>query len=140
MTDEDFAIWAMKSGINEDVIEQVTLYAASPEDMKEAYDAMEPPPFIHTLDDIVAMTSSDALGTLPLTQGFIIVGSCFNGDPIAVDVANDQGSVWYINHETMHGSTLRASAIRVATDLSGLINGILEDGNFPLDHFSASSR
>lgn len=140
MTEEDFELWGKARRLPEEVIEQILSYAASPEDMQEAYDAMEPPPFIHTLDDIVAMTSSDGLGSLPLTQGFIIVGGCFNGDPIAVDVASDPGSVWYISHETLHGSTLRANAIRVTDDLNGLINGILEDGDFPLDHFSAMSR
>jgi hypothetical protein len=140
MTNEDFAAWAAERGLAYDMIEQLIAFAATPEEMKAAYDAIEPPPPIYTLQDVMAMTDDDPYGISPSRHGFMIVGGCPNGDPIALDVAEDAGSVWYLDHETMHDTPLRSVAIRVAGDLDQFVDGICKEDNFPIDYYQAKQQ
>jgi hypothetical protein len=106
--------------------------------MQEACDAREPPPPVYSLDNIVEMTDKDPYRIAALANGFIVVGGCPNGDLIAVDVANEPGSIWYICHETMTDGPLREMSVRVAKDLAEMLEGMAE-GNFPFDFFQAKS-
>src|SRR5262249_29099345 len=139
MTRRAFATWASRRGVPDSTTEQLLRYAASPEEMKEACDAMEPAPPVYTLDDIVEMTDKDPYGINPRGNGFIVVGGCPNGDPIAVDVADEPGSVWYICHETMSAGPVRRASIRVAKDLTEMLDG-MAGGEFPYDYFEAKDR
>ncbi len=136
MTDREFTAWASKRGVPQNAIEAILLFAAKQEEMREAYDAMTPAPPVYTLADIVEMTDADPYGISPRENGFVLIGGCPNGDPIAIDVTGDPGTVWYICHETMHGRPLREVSVRVAADLSGLFEGMAK-GNFPFDYFDA---
>jgi hypothetical protein len=139
MTAREFATWASTRGIPDRTIEELLQYAASPEEMEEACDAMEPAPPIYTLDDIVEMTDKDPYGVFARANGLIVVGGCPNGDPIAIDLADEPGSVWYICHETMSARPVREVSIRVASDLTEMQNGMAR-GGFPYDYFDARDR
>jgi hypothetical protein len=107
--------------------------------MKEACDATEPAPPVYALDDIVEMTDKDPYGISARANGFIVIGGCPNGDPIAIDVAYEPGSVWYICHETMSAGPVREASIRVAKDLTEMFES-MAGGTFPYDYFEAKDR
>lgn len=123
----------------EDTTEALLRYAATPEEMQEAFDAMDPAPPVYTLAHIVEMTDTDPYGISARENGFVLVGGCPNGDPIAIDVADEAGAVWYICHETMHGQPVREVSVRVAAGLAELFEAMAE-GNFPFDYFEAKDR
>jgi len=136
MTPREFTAWASRRGLPNRAIEQLIRLAASPEEMKAAIDAIKPAPPIYTLSDIVEMTDKDSYGVSPVAHGFVIVGGCPNGDLIAIDVAKEPGSVWYISHEMMSRGRTRDTAIRVAEDATAMMEG-LADGTFPFDYCDA---
>jgi hypothetical protein len=136
---QKFARWASGRRLPQKIIDQLTRLAASPEEMQTAIDNMEPAPPIYTLVDIVDMTDNDPYGISPSANGFVIVGGCPNGDPIAIDIASDPGSVWYISHETMSGSPLRDVAIWVAENPLALMKG-MGSSEFPFDYYDARDR
>ncbi len=137
MTDKEFGTWAAKHGVSLDTIELLTICAATPERMRAADEAIEPPPPIYTLQNIAEMTESDDYGFRPIEHGLMLIGGCPNGDPIAIDIADDMGSVWYLDHTSMHNSPPRSVAVRVANDVASLINGMAYEDGFPIDHFDA---
>lgn len=134
---EDFALWASQKGLDAETIRMVVACAATPEEVKEAFDAWEPGPPIDTLDGIRALYDGDELGVAPEKSGFMFVGSCPNGDPIALDIGTDLGSVWFLDHETMHSESLRSIAIRVADNLQQLMTRLVNEDDFPFDYYSA---
>ncbi len=123
----------------EGTIEDLLRYAATPEEMQEAIDQEEPAPPVDTLEGIIEMTDKDPMGISPRANGFVLIGACPNGDPIAIDVADEPGSVWYIGHETMSSEPLREVSIRVAGDLTEMLSGMAE-GTFPYDSYEAKER
>ena len=139
MTDREFTVWASERGVPIATTEAILRHAASPEEMQEAYDAMEPAPPVYTLAEIVEMADKDPYGISARANGFIVVGECPNGDPIAISLAYELGTVWYICHETMHSEPLREVAVLVAKDLTEMLEGIA-DVNFPFDYFEARNR
>jgi hypothetical protein len=139
MTRKEFIAWASSRGLPNRIIEQVMLCAASPREMKAASEAMEPSPPIYSLEDIVSMTDEDPFGISPLENGFIVAGGCPNGDLVAIDVANEPGSVWYISHENMSEGSLRDAAIRVAKDVATMIQEMANE-KLPFDYYDAKER
>jgi hypothetical protein len=139
MTRRKFATWASSRGVPDGTTELLLRYAASAKEMREAFEAVLPAPPVYTLDDIVQMTDQDPYGIRPRANGFVLVGGCPNGDPIAIDVADEPGSVWYICHETMSDRPVRQVSIRVARDLTELMDGLAGD-EFPYDYFEAKGR
>lgn len=137
MTDEEFVTWATASGVPAVPAKQLINAAASIEEMKEAFDAMMPAPPIYTLDDIVEMSDKNLYGFLPKEHGFVILGGCPNGDPVALDVKDHPGSIWYISHESMYDSSIRKIATKVAENLESFIVGLCEDESFPVDYHEA---
>lgn len=140
MTSQDFADWATQQGLDAGTIEQLIAYAATPEQVKAAYDAIVPGPPIDTLKGIQYLHDGDEMEISPAKSGFMIVGGCPNGDPIALDIADDVGSVWYLSHETLYDAPLRSIAARVADNLHQLIHGICNDDDFPIDYYDAKQR
>ena len=136
MTPEGFTRWASTRGVPRRIVAQLVQLAASREEMKAAFDAGEPPPAVYALADIVGMTDEDPYGIAPSANGFVIVGGCPNGDPIAVDVADEPGSLWYVSHERMSDGPLRDAAVRVAKDPAAMMQGLAR-GTFPVCYHDA---
>lgn len=88
---------------------------------------------------LVMLARPGATGVAVDFSPTMIVGGCPNGDPIAIDVANESGSVWYIDHETMSERPVREAAIRVARDASAMMQGLAER-TFPIDYYDAAAR
>jgi len=137
---DDFTQWATAKGLDSNTIRQVIACAATPEEFKQACEEDEACSPIYPLEEIQSLQEGDEMGVSPEKSGFLIVGSCPNGDPIALDTAADPGSVWYMGHETMHSKPLRSIAIRVADNLVQFINNLVEDDDFPFDYYSAKDQ
>jgi hypothetical protein len=72
-----------------------------------------------------------------LRDGLLIVGSCPNGDPVAVDVREQIGAVGYIDHENMwQEANVRSAFLVVAPSLGKLAEG-LDAEQLPVDYFEA---
>ncbi len=136
----EFTKWATAKGLDSKTIQLVIACAATPEEMKEAIDNDEPCSPIYPLGDIQNLQDENGLGVSPEKSGFLIVGSCPNGDPIALDIGADMGSVWYMDHETMAADLLRSAAIRVADNLSQLMNRLVQVDDFPFDYYEAKEK
>lgn len=139
MTREEFLVWTTSRGVDRVASSLLLDYAATPEEMQEAQDAIETPPPIYSFDAIVHLTDKDPYGIAPLANGFVLIGGCPNGDPIALDVASKPGSVWYISHEMISDAPLREVSICVAEDLEIMFERMAE-GKFPWDYFDAKER
>ncbi len=137
MTTNEFAAWAAERGLRPDAIDQLARVAASPEEMQAAFDSVELPPPIYSLRDIQGMTDDFGYGISPTEHGFIFVGACPNGDPIALDVEDEPGSVWYVCMVEMQDTPLREIAIRVADNVESLLRQMTEEDGFPIDYYSA---
>jgi hypothetical protein len=142
MNAQEFTAWASDHGVSDYTTEEILVFSATPEEMKAAYDDYPLP--VYSLRDIVQMTDEDAYGISARKNGFILVGGCKNGDPIAIDVTD--GSVWYICHEKMHYKSVREVSVRVAVDLTEMMEGIAANMEttgatmFPYDYFQAIDR
>lgn len=140
MTNEEFALWALQHGVTFATVEQLILVAATPEDMRAAEEAIQPPPPICSLDDIKQMNEGDDYGFRPFDHGLMLIGGCPSGDPIAVDIEDAGGSVFYLDHTAMFSDPPRKTAVRVADDVESLINGMAYEKGFPFDHYDAKQR
>ncbi|KAA1257009.1 hypothetical protein LF1_53310 [Rubripirellula obstinata] len=140
MTNTDFKDWATRNGLDAETANAIIDCAATPEEAKAAFDAMEPGPPIYPLDNICGLHDTDGYGASPGKHGFIFIGYCPNGDQIAVDIGDDCGSIWYIGHETMHAEPLRQNAVRVGDDLRSVHKSITTDFDFPRDFYDAKKQ
>lgn len=130
MTEKEFTSWATNLGVSKDLINQLVKFAQPPDNVLD-----EPEP-VSSLQGIREFTENIP-GVTPLEHGFLFIGSCLNGDPVALDVADNIGSIWYVCHETMYGTPLREAAIRVADDVAGLLDGLSNEEGFPWDYYDA---
>ncbi len=135
MTDSEFLAWAMEKGIDADAVLVILESSATPLDSKTVRTDC-----LYSPDDIYDLCETNRFGVSPQNAGFIFVGCCANGDPIAVDVDADKGSIWYIGHEVMHSTSMRQIAIRVADNLRSAYTSIVTDRDFPVDYYSAKQR
>ena len=88
------------------------------------------------------LLGANAEGYVPIAirDGLLIVGSCPNGDPVAVDVRERVGAAGYIGHETMwQSANVREAFIVVAPSLGRLAQG-LDAHRLPLDYYEARER
>jgi hypothetical protein len=130
----EFRSWASKSDIPKAIVESIIRYAPSKEGFKSPVEVMAPQ--IFPLDDILRDQSRDYNDIDALADGLLIIGRCPNGDPIAIDIRQEPGSIWYISHEEMFGVPLRTVSIKVTNDIEEFVNQC-ENEQFPIDYFDA---
>ena len=84
--------------------------------------------------------NADDFVPIAIRDGLLIVGTCPNGDPVALDVREQLGAAGYIGHETMWqaGSVREVFAV-LAHGLGALAAGLHED-EMPLDYYEATQR
>jgi hypothetical protein len=83
----------------------------------------------------------DAWFYFPGNSRFILIGSCPNGDAIALDTLEVPGAVYYIDHERVHDDIPdRDRVVRVADTLTKYVDRCLTDPNFPQEYQDASNR
>ena len=96
MSRDEFVAWANECGVSKKTVDVILRYHASEENYPDEYERtmmMIGP--VKDFDTIYNQTLFNLTKVSPLEAGFLIVGSCGNGDPVAVDIRNDVDSVWY---------------------------------------------
>lgn len=134
MTNRDFINWGLAIGIDKNALAAIDRIASIPIDEKTVRTDC-----FYSPESIVDLWETNGLNIDPGSHGFVIVGGCANGDPIALSISPvDIGSVWYIDHERMHDEDLREIGIKVATDVTEFYDTLCDDSGFPYDFSSAS--
>lgn len=96
-----------------------------------------------TLMSEAAIMARDAKEPRWLAAGFLVIGSCDNGDMVALDTKAALGSVWFLSHEELWGDETadpRRFAVRVAKDLGELAVKGQDLDAFPYDYEDARER
>lgn len=78
-----------------------------------------------------------------LRAGFLVIGSCGNGDMVAVELLQCPGSVWFMSHGELWGDDSadpRQFSVQVATDLADFVVRAWDIEAFPLDCYDAQER
>lgn len=139
MPDEktEFRRWIASLPVEKDVAEKLLTHL--PDD---AVVDPELPSWISSASGVISMNEpKDCLGLPqnPIDEGFLVIGSCPNGDPVAVSFRDPQLPVFYISHEEMHSKPLSA-VIRKVSDSIDDYDEALSDANsgIPLDYWDAS--
>jgi hypothetical protein len=84
--------------------------------------------------------NADNFVPIALRDGLLIVGTCPNGDPVAVDVRDQLGATGYIGHEMMwQVGSVREVFVVLAPGLGALAAG-LDGGSMPQDYDAATER
>ena len=137
-SDKDFVSWGTKAGIPADVLQSLIKFACTPEELQTSIDKMLPAPPIFPIGEIRMLHEKDLMGIKPGKASFLVIGNCPNGDPIAADIGQEPGSVWYISHEQMFGTDLRSVAVKVANSIPAFYQALAEDESFPLGYWDAA--
>lgn len=141
--EQAFLEWAMSRGLDPLTASFVNALATSPEEARAAYEARQIRHPFDTRADIREMNDKDLCGVANLEHGLLFIGACPNGDPIAVDIADDPGSMWYVSHEEMHSEPLRSVAVRVANNFLDFVTAMADESEtsgFAIDYFDARRR
>jgi hypothetical protein len=74
-----------------------------------------------------------------LRAGLLVIGSCLNGDPVALDLRKRVGAVGYVSHDTVwgdEGARARRYFAVVAPSLAEFAR-LAVDRRLPVDYFAA---
>lgn len=85
-------------------------------------------------DAIAEYTDEKMVDACPFDFGFVVFGECPNGDPVAIDVRNNVGTIHYLSHELSDGSSI--PSIRVANTMQQFLMN-LEIDKMPTDYHEA---
>ncbi|MHB8973762.1 MAG: hypothetical protein ACYC3X_31435 [Pirellulaceae bacterium] len=91
----------------------------------------------------VLETNADDFLPIALRDGLLVVGSCPNGDPVAVDVRDRLRVAGYVGHETMwQAASVHEVFAVVAPGIEALAAELLDTvpGAVPLDYYEAVDR
>ncbi len=138
MTNEitEFRNWVASLPIDKVVAER--LLAHLPDDA-----ALGPnlPSWISSASGVTSMNEpKDCLGLPrdPIDEGFLVIGSCPNGDPVVVSFRDPQLPVFYVSHEQMHSKPLSEVIRKVADSIHAFDEALSdEDSGIPLDYWDA---
>jgi hypothetical protein len=84
---------------------------------------------------------SDCWFNYPDNSRFVLLGSCPNGDAVAIDTADQPGAIFFIDHERVHDDIPDSErAARVANSLTDYVQSCLDDPDFPCDYHEAKNR
>jgi len=77
---------------------------------------------------------------IALRDGFLVIGTCLDGDPVVIDLRDRLGEVGYLDHETMwQKSSVREVYQSVASSPGVLVTG-LESQALPIDYQEAKTK
>jgi hypothetical protein len=100
---------------------------------------LELPYWIESATRIISMNDPKncfGLPKDPIEEGFLVIGSCPNGDLVAVSFRDERLPVFYISHEQMHSEPL-SNVIRKVSDSIDDYDEALsnEKSGIPLDYW-----
>ena len=77
----------------------------------------------------------------PGNTRWVLIGSCPNGDAIALDTVREPGAVYFINHETVQSDIADdARTAKVADSLPEYLRASVDDPACPFDYYEAKDR
>jgi hypothetical protein len=121
-----------KKGLSEEAVDYISAYVLKKASGVSAID-------FYSESGWLGANADDSV-PIAIRDGLLIVGSCPNGDPVAVDVREVLGAAGYIGHETMwQEANVRKAFIVLAPALGELAQG-LRDKSMPLDYYEAVAR
>ena len=83
---------------------------------------------------IAEITDDVIIESCPFDAGFVVFGDCPNGDPIAIDVQNNVGTIPYLSHEEPDGCDF--PSFRVAESLENFLQQYANE-QMPIDYHEA---
>ncbi len=89
--------------------------------------------------EVLKVQADDYL-PIALRDGLLVVGSCPNGDPVAVDVRDRLGAAGYIGHEETWQVANVREVFRVLSPSLGRLAEGLDQDRMPLDYYEAVSQ
>jgi len=128
MNESKFEQWAASRNVRESDVEFLKLSASfSEEDSLVGSTVLD-------YAGIVEYTDEEIVEACPFDGGFVVFGSCPNGDPVALDVQNEIGSVHYISHEESDGCSF--PSLKVANSVKQFLEQLRLD-KMPTDFHEA---
>ena len=122
---EQFSQQAAEAGIDPILWEPIARHAPEDDEYVNLY----------TLSQILKSFSNPPFNLeTPGESGFVVVGSCSNGDQIVLKTTDDLGAVHYLNHESMHSQPYKLA--KVAINLDDFMK-LANDGEDPIDYYEA---
>jgi len=122
----EFLAWAKTTTLDCDLTQQIANHAPETEEYVNLY----------SLQGISKMYESNAYNLPPPSKlGFLLIGSCMNGDQIVADVSNDVGSVFYLSCGSMHKEPRKFA--KVADSLDEFMR-LADEDREPSDYYDAS--
>ena len=130
MEESEFSLWALSMGIDGTTLSVLT----TPPTRFAERELIQR--FIPCFESIRQLNYEEPLGTSAVKSGFIVIGDCPDGDPIAVDLKTNPGSVHYICHEDLDDDGGVISKM-VAPDIQTFAT-MMNDETVPYDYHSAT--
>ena len=122
----EFLAWANNTTLDSDLAQQIANHAPEKEEYVNLY----------SLQGISKMYESNAYNLPPPSKlGFLLIGSCMNGDQIVANVSNDVGSVFYLSCGSMHKEPRKFA--KVADSLDEFMQ-LADEDREPSDYYDAS--
>lgn len=132
----EFLKWIRSLPVNLEVVEKLLPHLPDDADLDQ-----ELPNWIESVSRIISMNDPKhgfGLPKEPLEEGFLIIGSCPNGDPVVVSLGDPQLPVFYISHEQMHSNPLSMVIRKVSASIDDYDKALSdEDSGIPLDYWDA---
>ena len=92
-----------------------------------------------------AMAANDSTSGLGIEEqlrrdGFLVVGSCPNGDPVVVGFRDVKLPVYYLSHEEIHSKPISDITRKVSDSIAAYEKALSEeDARIPLDYWDRRS-
>jgi hypothetical protein len=125
MTNRIFKAWLTERKLPRETIASLLNYAGKGGFFESAEGIMDPDRWFH----------------YPGNTRFVLIGSCPNGDAVALDTTVESGAVYFVNHETVHVAMADDECtVKVADSLSDYLQACVDDPDFPFDYYEAKAR
>jgi hypothetical protein len=137
--ERDFLAWIDSLRINKSVAEELLPHMPRDADLDpEMGNWIESGPRIIFMND---PKRGFGLPKEPLDEGYLIIGSCPNGDLVAVEVNSPKLPVFYINHEQMHGLPLHQVIRKISDSINEYDEALsTEDSGIPMDYWDEPKK
>ena len=128
MNETEFRNWATKHSVSNKIVKSL---------MESAALAIEDTLVGRAMLDyagIAEITDEVIIDSCPFDAGFVVFGDCPNGDPIAIDVQNNVGTIHYLSHEETDGCEF--PSFQVAESMGNFLKQYANE-KMPIDYHEA---
>ncbi len=131
---EQFRQWTQSIGLSSETTEKLLEHMLNEEDMDPEFGSwIESPTRVMSAND---PKNAFGLEQEPIALGFLIIGSCPNGDPVIVNTRDPKLPVFYLSHETLFDQPLHETMAKVSDSITEFDEALLsETSNIPLDYW-----